>query len=126
MTGKTGEENMNKRKTNKEDPALKGVDPTKLKKASKELNVDIDDALGLKMVGIRLPVEMIESFRQRASRLGIGYQTYIKMLLTKHMRSSESRDLLDEPSFVGFGDDDKNSPSHEKSKNGKSKASGRR
>lgn len=40
----------------------------------------------LEQVTIRLPKQVVERLKRRASALGIGYTTYARMILAKHLR----------------------------------------
>lgn len=40
----------------------------------------------LEQVTIRLPKQLVERLKRRASALGIGYTTYARMILARHVR----------------------------------------
>ena len=40
----------------------------------------------LEQVTIRLPKQVVERLKRRASALGIGYTTYARMILARHVR----------------------------------------
>ena len=51
----------------------------------------VDDALGLQAISIRLQKELVEQLKELALRDGIGYQPYIRQLLTRHVREASSQ-----------------------------------
>jgi len=50
----------------------------------------IDDSLGLQAVTMRLQKELVEQLKLLAKKEGLGYQPYIRQLLTKHVSSINS------------------------------------
>lgn len=42
----------------------------------------------LATVAVRLPERELEEIKARADRLGIGYTTYIRMLVNRHVRTT--------------------------------------
>jgi predicted DNA binding CopG/RHH family protein len=66
-----------------------GRDPKHAKKAPKELQQQLETFRKeqlLKAISIRLPEDVIESLRLEAKEKGIGYQTYVRMILIEHLR----------------------------------------
>ena len=47
----------------------------------------LDDALGLKLISIRLPVKLIEELKYVAAHHGIGYQPLVRDLLSRFAMS---------------------------------------
>lgn len=46
----------------------------------------IENDLGLQMISIRLQKVLIDELKQLAFEAGIGYQPYIRQLLTRHVQ----------------------------------------
>jgi len=65
-----------------------GRESAHAKQASKALMQQIDDALELQMISIRLPKELIEEFKMIAAYHGVGYQPLMRDAL-KRFASSE-------------------------------------
>lgn len=57
---------------------------------SEEEDKAIDDSLGLQAVTMRLQKELVEKLKLLAKKEGLGYQPYIRQLLTRHVRDSGS------------------------------------
>lgn len=70
---------------------------------------DLDAALGLKMISLRLPEDMIQAYKWIAAHHGIGYQPLMRDILQRFVneglkevikeqekRSSEANDRIDE------------------------------
>ena len=49
------------------------------------LSEKIDQSLGLQMISIRLPASVITQLKEKAASQGIGYQPYVRQLLTNHV-----------------------------------------
>ena len=49
-----------------------------------------------KGIHINLPLDLLDELRLRAAKLNVGYQTYIKMALTKHIDKDEAIRLTGE------------------------------
>lgn len=45
----------------------------------------------LEQVSIRLPKEDLDLLKKRASRLGVGYTTLLRMIVREHLRSAPPR-----------------------------------
>lgn len=58
------------------------------RKVSSEREEAVDDALGLQLVSIRLQKTLINTLKKIALEEGIGYQTYIRQLLTQHVKNA--------------------------------------
>jgi predicted DNA binding CopG/RHH family protein len=54
---------------------------------SEEEDKEIDDSLGLQAVTMRLQKELVEQLKVLAKKEGLGYQPYIRQLLTRHVSS---------------------------------------
>ena len=65
-----------------------GASPEHARRVSSEKSKEIDDALGLQAISIRLQKELVEQLKELARRDGIGYQPYIRQLLTRHAREA--------------------------------------
>ncbi len=48
----------------------------------------IDDAWGLQAISIRLQKSLLKKLKTLAERDGIGYQPYIRQILTRHAREN--------------------------------------
>ncbi|HMX46144.1 MAG TPA: CopG family antitoxin [Candidatus Obscuribacter sp.] len=70
-----------------------GADPKYARPVSREKCKEIDDSLGLQAISIRLQKELVEQIKELAKRDGIGYQPYIRQLLTRHVREA----LIEQP-----------------------------
>jgi len=60
-----------------------GQDMEHTKISSKEHDAEIDDALGLKSISLRLQASLIEDLKVLAKLNGIGYQPLARQVLTK-------------------------------------------
>lgn len=60
-----------------------GADEKYVKAANKEAACQIDDALGLQMISIRLEKGLIESFKMLGAFHGIGYQPLMRDALKR-------------------------------------------
>jgi hypothetical protein len=47
----------------------------------------LDDALGLAPISLRLQKAIVAKLKVLAKREGLGYQTYIRQILTRHVRA---------------------------------------
>lgn len=63
-----------------------GASAKHVKRASKEDDQALDDALGLAPISLRLQKELVQRLRSLAKKEGLGYQTYIRQVLTRHVR----------------------------------------
>jgi predicted DNA binding CopG/RHH family protein len=68
-----------------------GASAKHAKRISKEEDKAIDDSLGLQAVTMRLQKELVEQLKILAKKEGLGYQPYIRQLLTRHVRESHSK-----------------------------------
>lgn len=60
-----------------------GADPAHAKVASAEHAAALDDALGLQSISIRLPRQLIETYKLIAGHHGIGYQPLMRDILQR-------------------------------------------
>lgn len=58
------------------------------KPASVEDDKALDNDLGLAPISLRLQKEVVAQLKLLAKQEGLGYQTYIRQLLTKHVRKA--------------------------------------
>jgi predicted DNA binding CopG/RHH family protein len=72
-----------------------GADPKHAKRVSpeleREMNAVIDEATGLKAISLRLPGQLIDALKTVAKEVGLGYQPYIRMILTDHVKHPRKR-----------------------------------
>ena len=51
--------------------------------------LEMDEALGLQLVSVRLQKSLIKDLKELARSEGLGYQPYLRQILTKHVRSQK-------------------------------------
>jgi predicted DNA binding CopG/RHH family protein len=51
--------------------------------------LEIDDALGLQLVSVRLQKTLIKDLKELAVKEGLGYQPYLRQILTKYVRNQK-------------------------------------
>ncbi len=68
-----------------------GVSAEHARPASKEQEQALDDATGLQLLSIRMPKSLIEQVKQLAKLEGIGYQPYMRKVMTQHVRENEHK-----------------------------------
>lgn len=68
-----------------------GRDPAHAKRAPRELEQQVDDALGLQAISIRLSKELIEDFKFIAKMHGVGYQPLMRDALKRFAESEYKR-----------------------------------
>src|SRR5579883_492423 len=61
------------------------------RKASKKHEEKLDDKLGLQSISIRLQKNLIDDLKEIAKEDGLGYQPYIRQILTQHVRNEIKR-----------------------------------
>lgn len=69
------------------DNQLLGASEKHVRKSSQEREKAVDDSLGLQTISIRLQKALIHHLKNLAEKDGIGYQPYIRQVLTRHVRS---------------------------------------
>lgn len=57
--------------------------------ASPEDDQALDDDLGLAPISLRLQKELVKKLKILAKQEGLGYQTYIRQILTRYVRQAE-------------------------------------
>ena len=62
-----------------------------VRKVSAEREKKIDESLDLQMISLRLQKNIIEELKALAHEEGLGYQPYIRQLLSHHVRSKKKR-----------------------------------
>lgn len=67
-----------------------GASATHTKHVAPEHVEAMDEAAGLKMISIRLPVALIDSLKQLAAREGIGYQALVRRVLKDFVEPREA------------------------------------
>jgi predicted DNA binding CopG/RHH family protein len=70
-----------------EDGAL-GRSPEHAKKVSPEQEKEMDDALGLAPVTLRLQKSLVEQLKKLAAENGLGYQPFVRQILTHYVRDT--------------------------------------
>lgn len=60
-----------------------------VRKASTEHEKSLDDKMDLQIVSIRLQKSLIDDLKELAGEDGLGYQPYIRQLLTHHVRNEK-------------------------------------
>lgn len=64
-----------------------GADEAHANRAPAELEAAINQSLHQKkMIAIRLPQSLIDALKEKAAADSIGYQTYIRQVLARHVR----------------------------------------
>ena len=66
-----------------------GMNPATQVPASPEQSKEIDDALGLAPISIRLQKTLVEELKTLAHESGIGYQPFIRQILTKYIANNK-------------------------------------
>lgn len=62
-----------------------------VRKASPEREKALDDKLELQIISIRLQKSLIDDLRDFAGEDGLGYQPYIRHVLTQHVRNEKRK-----------------------------------
>ncbi len=70
-----------------------GASEEHVKKASPEIDKAVDDALGLQLVSIRLQKALIEDLKTLSKEEGLGYQPFLRQILTKYVKSAKQARL---------------------------------
>lgn len=71
-----------------------GASEEHVRAVSPEKTKEIQDALGLQPVTVRLQKELVEQLKVLAKKEGLGYQPFIRHILTRYVRdiaSTESK-----------------------------------
>ncbi len=67
-----------------------GADIRYAERASAAEDKAVDDALALQAISIRLQKNLLKRLKALAKRDGIGYQPYIRQILTRHAREKRT------------------------------------
>lgn len=62
-----------------------------VRRVSPERERTVDDALGLQPITIRLQKELVEELKELANSEGIGYQPYVRQILTCFVRDKREK-----------------------------------
>lgn len=57
--------------------------------------LEIDQALGLKSISIRMPLDLIEGLKNIAEINGLGYQPLMKQVLTRFVEAEQRKALVE-------------------------------
>lgn len=68
-----------------------GTSESHVRKVSKERESAVDKSFGLQMISLRLQKDLIAELKKLAHQAGIGYQPYIRQLLTHHVHGKKKR-----------------------------------
>lgn len=63
-----------------------GASEKHVRKVSPSREKAVDDGLGMQSISIRLQKCLIDNLKELAEQDGIGYQPYVRQLLTRHVR----------------------------------------
>jgi len=63
-----------------------GASEKHVRKAPPQREKALDDRLGMQTISIRLQKCLIDDLKKLAEEDGIGYQPYVRQLLTRHVR----------------------------------------
>ena len=76
--------------TDNSEKGLLGEDPQYLRKS--ELSAfEVDSALDLKQISIRLPADLIDDFKWVAKQHGLGYQPLMRQVLKRFAEAQKRR-----------------------------------
>ena len=67
-----------------------GADARYAQRVSEAEDIALDDAWGLQAISIRLQKSLLKQLKSLANRDGIGYQPYIRQVLTRHTREKRT------------------------------------
>lgn len=68
-----------------------GASESFVRKSSIEIEKSLDDKLNLQIISIRLQKDLIEDLKNLAGEDGLGYQPYIRQVLTHHVRNEKRK-----------------------------------
>jgi len=71
------------------DTRVLGASEEFVKKSDENSEKQVDGSLGLQSISIRLQRELINDLKQLASDSGLGYQPYIRHVLTQHVKTEK-------------------------------------
>jgi predicted DNA binding CopG/RHH family protein len=80
-----------------------GASEEHVRKASPAREKALDERLGMQTISIRLQKSLIDDLKELAEEDGIGYQPYVRQLLTRHVRQTdhERRERKERKKCVG-------------------------
>ncbi len=62
-----------------------------VRKVSKDREKALDEKLGLQIISVRLQKSLINDLKKLAGENGLGYQPYLRQVLTKHVRDEKNK-----------------------------------
>ena len=68
-----------------------GATESFVRKVSPAREKTLDEKLGLQIISIRLQKNLIDSLKELAGEDGLGYQPYIRQVLTQHVRNKKGK-----------------------------------
>ncbi len=68
-----------------------GQSEAHVRKVAVEQEEVVEEGLGLQMISLRLQKDLIEELKVLAKKEGLGYQPYIRQLLSQHVRNRKKR-----------------------------------
>lgn len=68
-----------------------GADEAFVKKSKPSDEKALDDQLGLQAISIRLQKNLIDELKELAIENGLGYQPYMRQILTQHVRNEKRK-----------------------------------
>jgi len=68
-----------------------GATESFVRKASAEHEKSLDEKLDLQIISIRLQKSLIDDLKDLAGEDGLGYQPYIRQVLTHHVRNEKRK-----------------------------------
>ena len=77
-----------------------GESEAHVKKLDDDIEAQIDEALGLQPISIRLQKSLIEDFKMVATLNGIGYQPLMRQVLKRFVESEKKRILMEKAAEV--------------------------
>lgn len=66
-----------------------GSDETSVRVSAQGTETRVDEGLGLQMVSMRLPKDVVEQFKVLAKEQGLGYQPFIRQILMNYLRDNK-------------------------------------
>ncbi len=70
-----------------------GAEEKYVRKVSPDREKDIDEKLGLQIISIRLQKNLIDELKSLSYENGIGYQPYIRQILTQYVKTKRTKHL---------------------------------
>jgi len=68
-----------------------GADAAHAKPTTVAEEQEMDDAMGLQVISVRLSKQLIAQLKLLASEKGLGYQPYLRMVLMEHVRAERPK-----------------------------------